>query len=228
MTPFVKTCRPGRARSQELHAYRVLVPQLQARGVRCASLLSVDGQTLHLERLPGRAGRLDDPPALFAAVGTALAELHRLVAPGDPMPLPEALSRRAHSWCERARNQQITGFDDLPARLAALPDLPRVWCHRDLQPRNWLVDGNTIALVDFEHCRPDHPVTDFVRLEARGWGSGQRDAFYEGYGERPCPQTLAAMLSLYALQTLTWAAEHADPELTTIGRYAAERARMLG
>ena len=96
------------------------------------------------------------------------------------------------------------------------PGGARCWCHRDVQPQNWLV-GDGFALVDFEHCRPDHPLEDWVRLEARGWSSDRRAAFVRGYGMEPDEDELRAVLLGYGVATAAWAAEHGDEELLAIG-----------
>ncbi len=200
----------ARAFHQERRAYEELLPQLD--GV--PQLVSADPatHTLRVTTLPGtRADKLHGEALRAAHVhaGHWLRKLHGVPCPRhDPMPLHEALRRRARTWVQRAaragieealRAQVTVAFTgDLPAT-----DRPRVWCHRDYAPYNWLVDGSTFQVIDFEHSRPDHPMMDLLRVPDRA-------ALLQGYGSLTAGEhdLLARLDLLHRLGTVVWEHEH--------------------
>ena len=158
-----------------------------------------------------------------AAAGAWLRTLHaRQPATADPLPLHEALHRRARAALDRAaRHGPVhprirAGIDpDRP-----FPAGPRVWCHRDFTPRNWLWCPDAgLGIVDLEHARPDHPALDIVKLETELW-PGQpraRAAFCAAYGPLPDADLRRRLGWLHGLQTRTWGRDHADPDYTALG-----------
>lgn len=183
-------------------------------GVRHPRLLGVDAttRTLRLSVLAGRPGSFDDPPEVFAQAGAALRRLHCLPCPAAPgeIPLDEALALRCRS---------TPAIHALVARHADRLRVPRVWCHRDYQPQNWMVDESGLGVLDFEHVRPDHPLVDWARLEARGWRPEQRAAFAAAYGAVD-PVALRCVVAVYGAATVAWATAHDDPDLIRIGERA--------
>jgi Phosphotransferase enzyme family len=81
--------------------------------------------------------------------------------------------------------------DFVLTRILALAELEkapmRVPCHRDYTPRNWLVDGERLHVIDFEFARPDVWVNDLARLDSGAWRGRPelRAAFLAGYGREP-------------------------------------------
>lgn len=59
--------------------------------------------------------------------------------------------------------------------------------HGDWQPRNWLVDGAEVRVVDFGRFAFRPAASDFVRLSAQEWRENPacETAFFEGYGRDP-------------------------------------------
>ncbi|MBX2803446.1 MAG: aminoglycoside phosphotransferase family protein [Myxococcales bacterium] len=229
---WIKHLRAGRAWAQADRAYRRVTPRLREAGLSVPRRLDrwPEQHALVLSDQPGRSARLTDAPEIFAAAGAGLALLHRLPCPEDPVPLPEALLQRARAWADRQGAPRAVGQKvvELVRTHAADLDTPRVWCHRDFQPQNWLIDGRGAwGLLDFEHTRPDHPLVDWVRLEARGWSPAQKAAFEEAYGA-PDHVALRCMLAIYGLATLAWARKHRDVSLVEVGRAALQRAGIAG
>jgi hypothetical protein len=190
--------------------------------------------------VPGRPGLADDEPAAEAVhreAGAWLARLHRLpVADDDPLPLTEAYHRRADAWIARARDRLPDAtLRSVHGLLAdALPHLdgrPRVPCHRDMGPRNWLVAGGRLrAVIDFEHARPDVAEVDFARLATTAWPRRPelRVAFLTAYREADGPADpdapwVPGLLALEALGTVVWAVEHGDAPFELRGREALAR-----
>ncbi len=158
-----KTYPSHRGFRQELEALTALHPE---------RILDADPstRTLVLVEQPGLPA--PDRPAVHRAAGCWLRALHRRpFVDDDPLPLARALE-----WRSRAAGLPAC-FDDV--------DAPRVWCHRDFHPRNWLWDGSTLVVIDFEHARPDHPTWDLVKLAVEVWPRhpALREAFREGYGD---------------------------------------------
>jgi Ser/Thr protein kinase RdoA (MazF antagonist) len=116
-------------------------------------------------------------------------------------------------------------------RLArAMPHLiesRRVPCHRDWEPRNWLVDDKHawLAAIDFEHARPDHRLADLSRLAAYVWPARPdlREAFEAGYAEawgEAEEAMIAAFAAFEAVQRWVWGHVHEDVELCASARSA--------
>ena len=220
---WVKTCRAGRAFEQERRAYVEVAPKLRALGIVTPELLDVDVPklTLTLSVLSGEPATMQSPEWVFASAGRALSAMHGLACTDeDAVPLRDALLLRAEAWARRASQAGVVGMPDVVRAIERSPlGGARVWCHRDFQPQNWVV-AERVGILDFEHCRPDHPLVDWVRLEAREWSPRARQAFVRGYGAEPNPEELRAMLCAYGVATVTWATEHGDAQLLLVGRRA--------
>ncbi len=222
-TLWLKQLSSGRSWAQATAARARLAPALRRAGfgVPRAVARFPRLRLLLLEHAPGRCATFASPPACFARAGEALRVLQALPCPADPLPLSEALRRRTRAWRDRSGIEGETAravIARIDAARAQL-DVPRTWCHRDYQPQNWIVSEGSLSIVDFEHTRPDHPLVDWVRLEAGGWSAPQRGAFERALGA-PDPDALRAVLACHGLATLAWGTLHADPSLQRLGRRA--------
>lgn len=181
-----------------------------------------DTLTLLMSWLPGTAASAlpSLPDSAWEAAGAWLAARHALpVSPPDPMPLAQALDRRLQALQKRARRADVP--PDVLARLTPLPTQGRrALCHRDFQPDNWLWDGATLGIVDFEHSRPDDPLADLVKLEATAFIHQPTAcrAFYRGYGSRPPPEVRTPWVTWHGVFTLTWGLQHRAPDRIAEGR----------
>lgn len=223
---WVKRYRSGRAWAQAERAFSVVVPALHRAAVSVPNVVAQHRamRVRVLTEVPGRSMTLDDPPSTFAEAARVLRRLHRLPCAQESLPLGEAMRQRAATWATRPGAPAIArAIVDWVTRHQRSLDAQRVWCHRDYEPRNWILDNERVGLVDFEHTRPDHPLVDWVRLEAAGWSPEQRAAFANVLGE-PDPVALRGTLAVYGLATWVWAQEHRDVELTGVGRRALRRA----
>ncbi|MEN0065392.1 MAG: aminoglycoside phosphotransferase family protein [Myxococcota bacterium] len=225
-TVWVKRYRSGRAWAQSERAFGIVVPSLARSGVavpeRLAQQRSLKVRLLH--EVPGRPVTLDDPPEVFAQAARVLARIHRIPCAQEALSLGEAMAQRATAWAVRPGAPPVGQaiVDWVVAHREAL-DALRVWCHRDYLPQNWLFHHGALGLLDFEHTRPDHPLVDWVRLEAWPWSEAQRAAFVEVLGE-PDADALRGNLAIYGLATWVWARDRRDVDLTAVGRRALERA----
>ena len=144
--------------------------------------------------------------------------------------------RRLADWVRRAGPGVLAAdeVDIVSAALAALDDLPDplgVRCHRDWQPRNWLVDDDGILRVfDFEHWRVEPWVEDLQRLWRDEWQDRPElaAAFFDGYGRRPdevAERWLEGLAMLGHLTTIVWADEHDDAPFAAEAREHLAAAR---
>ncbi len=211
--------------------------------------------------MPGLIGALEQPPALLIEAlpglpgdlamrshelalathrqaGLTLRRLHALsLEDADPLPLSEALPRRLDSWLGRAgdlleesrRLRLRERFGDG----SAFRGERRVPCHRDLEPRNWLVEFEdttvrALRLVDFEHARLDHALSDFAKLECGDWADRPRlrEAFLDGHGgplDAAGEDRLARLVLLHLLATLVQLSQYGDAEGTARARSQLEQ-----
>ena len=204
-----------RKRRQALHFYREIVPRLWALGARTPELLEVEGAYLLRTWHPGEA---DSSPAAHQAAGRWLRALHSLDGvPHDPMSLVEAMGKRVAALVPQLPapwKAPLLGLD-----LSALAGLQRVWCHRDLHPRNWLWDGAQLVVFDFEHAAPDLGALDWVRVPDQA-------ALIEGYGGIKSRDERALFIAelVNAAGTLAWGLRHQDAHWVFTGQ---QRLRAL-
>jgi Ser/Thr protein kinase RdoA (MazF antagonist) len=81
--------------------------------------------------------------------------------------------------------EELNFARDRTREIAMLPPWPRVPCHGDYKPTNWLVDAaGVLRVVDFGLARWHVPAFDLTRLcLGPWWGRPQlASAFLEGYG----------------------------------------------
>ncbi len=227
---FVKRHRQPAKFAQERAAYERWAPVVGS----CPRLIAAEGgalQALILESVPGAPLLLSEVPdevklESYAAAGRWLRRLHALPwDDGDPMDVATALTKRSATWSKRARALpksplSETWIDAVHARVSApwptdvaLPT--RVPCHRDFTARNWIVEGSTFTVIDFEHARADWSFVDLERVKSsipedrtELWA-----AFEAGYELRleASEQDLVERLQLHAaLSRVVWAVEHRD------------------
>lgn len=229
-TVFVKRHRSRRKHQQELRAYQDWLPALPA-GAHPRLLAHAPG-VLVIEGLSG--GLLqdlppDDPrlPGLYEQAGRWLHRLHTLpFEDDDPLPVPEALRRRMKGWVRRAAGSidpQLLAEVERPVHTDVFAGVLRVRCHRDFSPRNLLVDGDALAVIDLEHARPDVALVDLVKLYTEPFVGRPdlQEAFHRGYG-RPLSARerlqLDVLIGLYGIGTVVWARDHGDPAFEAHGR----------
>lgn len=173
----------------------------------------------------------DDPDrrAAMSQAGQVQRRLDTIEATPDPMPIEEALARRMKSWAERGR---LAVGEELTERALAAFDtrwavgMHRRWCHRDFEPRNWLVEhtetGPRLWVVDFGQARVDLWLWDLVKLDTGCWVEqpSSRAAFFEGFG-RPLTEVeelgLRQLGVLHGYQSLVWGREHGDVHFERLG-----------
>jgi Phosphotransferase enzyme family len=198
---------------RELAAYRRWVPAL---GGRAPALRAFDHdlRALLLSEAPGTialdlASEACDVTALHRQAAALLRRFHQAE---PPAPAPEfGVGKQAvlDRWLDRAagyfdRRELAFVHSELRA-LEAVADLEVVPCHLDYSPRNWLVDGDRISVIDFEWSGPDFWANDLGKLYFGPWQTEPelQAAFLDGYGRALTDTDLAVLRGSYAL-TATW------------------------
>ena len=212
--PLVAVLRWGLARrkfAQECTVAEHLWPRLDAAPVLLAK--EQEHGALLRTALPGVAGVTE--PAAVAAAARAVAALHGVpVADSDAVSLADAVALRAAAAARQLPAEPLVAnalqvVDEGRPFEGAL----RCWCHRDLQPANWVWNGQTVGLVDWEHSRLDAPELDLAHLVSTTfWASFRRH-----YGEVDDARIRAAV-ALHGLVTLAWGCRHADRSFVQRGR----------
>lgn len=237
----LKVHRQGRKFANERRAYTEWLPRLRPlleHGTAVPELLAVRSEHPRALLLGLAAGELldglrtapDVEAAFHERAGRFLASLHGLSHDrADPVPLGEAYAMRLEAWLPRAAGIVPPGVTRAVGRAlsGALPFIeahPRVLCHRDFTPRNWLVNvhDGALTVIDFEHAQPDLFLADMQRLWVGVWRRRPdlRDSFLAGYGRRFTSHDEAAMRGLagfWAFSTVVWAREHGDVEFERSG-----------
>lgn len=239
---YVKVYRQARKYEQEVFAYRhflepllEFVPRLVAEkplGQRAILLTALPGKVLE-----GQSLKRSQQQALYTQAGALLRKLHDQSFHDQDIALDLAWQQRFKAWC--LRGEAYLAKADiawLAALLAdALPHLrsyKRLPCHRDYSPRNWLVDGLRLRIIDFEHTRADLFLGDFQRLAAVYWPQAPdlEAAFWQGYGRNLNSEEcylLTVAMALEALTSIVWATEHQDEVFKAQGQKTLERLRKL-
>ena len=203
----VKHLPDARKHRQALTFHTELAPRLRAAGHGTARLLHTTDDALVLRLAPGEpVSRGLDPsvprPAVLEAAGRWLRALHDLrPVPPDPLPLEEAVRRR---WAGILPGLPDDLRQTLEARIdvSVLAGIERVWCHRDVHPRNWLWDGERLTVVDVEHARPDLGAIDLVRTPGRA-------VLLDSYGHVE-ERVLEQALLLDAAGAIAWGRRHGE------------------
>jgi hypothetical protein len=177
---------------REIASHRTFAAALAERGLT-AELLEADpeAKVAALTYLPGRLVEgtpAEQDPDTYRQAGAALALLHAQGSRRDSG-FEAAADARALRWLD-----QPHGIDaDSEARLRALlgagerGPVTLVPTHGDWQPRNWLVHGGRVAVIDFGRGDWRPAATDLARLAAQQF-AGRPDlerAFLDGYGADP-------------------------------------------
>ncbi len=232
---FLKRFPSARSWHQEKRALEQWLPGLTIPGGTVPEILHADEKSriLILSQVAGiSVEELTTDPSVMDAVmiqaGSFLLTLHQLsVEDTDSLPLNEAIVMRLESWIQ-AGDDDLSEDEIACARQrvgdgSLFRDQPRVPCHNDFQPRNWLWDGDRIGIIDFEHAHANHPAFDWIRMETGIWKQQPRlrQRFIEGYrGEPPwaVDEVISAIGAVHAVGCIVWGNRNGDVSFTALGR----------
>ncbi len=215
----------------ELDAYKRWAPAL---GPCAPQLVAADdaAHVLVLSRLRAHHLTIDQAVAdtdVSAQAGELLRRWHE-AQPGVVISGYASRQRaRVEQWISRASPGLLTDAEQAFARSQVLvfdrqADPIGVPCHRDWQPRNWLIDdAGILSVIDFEHARVGPWHDDLHRLWWNEWRNRQAvpAAFFEGYGRAMNDDERAALIaasSIGHLCTVVWSDERGDDVFAEFGR----------
>ncbi len=196
---FLKCHRDRERYDTELRAYRTWAAALKGRAPRLHAF-DESLQVMILSAVPGQPaswpapqqGRSDtartEERAIQRAAGEILRRLHD-AQPAIPWPHFAADKIELFDGLRPAVTALLTRrqLDAARAEIAKLANTPapvQVPCHHDYTPRNWLVHGGAVYVIDFEWSGPDAWVADLARLHLGIWPTRPdlQEAFLRGYG----------------------------------------------
>ena len=92
--------------------------------------------------------------------------------------------------------------------------------HGDWQPRNWLINGTELRVIDFGRYELRPAASDLSRLAVQQWRAVPRleEAFFAGYGSDPRDTKLWNVMQLReAVSTAAWAYRVGDQKFEEQG-----------
>jgi hypothetical protein len=210
------------------------VPWLREQRVGRLLRYSRDLKILVVEYLPGvladGTGAATDPE-VHRQAGALLAELHGQAARVDDH-YEAQMDARSIRWLDgehriesgtEARLREVIASNDRPAAVL-------VPTHGDWQPRNWLVDGARVLVIDLGRADWRPPLTDLARLTRQQW-EGRADleaAFLAGYGADPRePGAWRRALLREAIGTACWAYQVGDEAFEQQGHRMVQQALAM-
>ena len=133
-----------------------------------------------------------------------------------------AATAKAMAWLETPHRIEAPAVEKARAILSAYRPEPVtvVATHGDWQPRNWLMNGTELKVIDFGRFAFRPAISDFCRLAVQQWRSRPEleAAFFEGYGTDPRESTRWHITILReAVSTAAWAFQVGDPEFEEQG-----------
>lgn len=204
--------------ARELAAHPRYTAPLVASG-HAARLRDADAslRVMILDFLPGRLLEGTDAetrPGTYAQAGALLRELHRQETRDDLEYWPRTIAR-ALSWLDRPHRVDAGAAEEARRILRTAPAGPArvVPAHGDWQPRNWLIDGDAVRVIDFGRFAFRPAATDLTRLAAQQWRDRPEleAAFFRGYGDDPrAPDEWRLGRLQEAVGTACWAFEVGD------------------
>ncbi|CAM5778541.1 Aminoglycoside phosphotransferase domain-containing protein OS=Cellulomonas persica OX=76861 GN=CPE01_06600 PE=4 SV=1 [Cellulomonas persica] len=153
-------------------------------------------------------------PATYRQAGELLAALHAQ----EPV-LDDEYEHRENArllrWLDSPHRVDDEVVEHIRAVVASWPTPPArvVPTHGDWQPRNWLVDGGVVRVIDFGRAALRPAMVDLARLAAQEFGRDPalEHAFLDGYGADPREPTAWARVRLReAVGTAAWAFQVGD------------------
>ena len=228
---YAKRHRYGTGYERELTAYRRWTPVL---GDRAPKLRAQDERLLALlvSEVPGQVsidsgplreggGSAREVAALHHQAGALLRRFHGAEEPAVSPDFAVGKLAELDWWVPRAdgyldrRDLAFVRSELHVLEGIAAPEL--VPCHLDYSPRNWLIDGDRIHVIDFEWAGREYWANDLGKLFFGLWPTrpALREAFLDGYGRPLTAEDLGVLTASYALTAAwhtIWAYTHDNPD----------------
>lgn len=140
-----------------------------------------------------------------------------------------AATAKTMAWLETPHRIENSVAEHVRRIIAAYQPEPVdvVPTHGDWQPRNWLINGTQLRIIDFGRFEFRPAVSDFCRLAAQQWRSRPEleAAFFEGYGSDPRDSLLWNITLLReAVSTAAWAFQVGDHQFEQQGHRMIDEA----
>ena len=153
--------------------------------------------------------------------GALLRAFHHQAVRSDP-DYEAAATAKALAWLGAPHSIEDSAAEEARAILATYEPRPVdvVPSHGDWQPRNWLIDGNEVRVIDFGRFEFRPAASDFCRLAVQQWRTAPQlePAFFAGYGSDPRESELWRVMQLReAVSTAAWAYKIGDHEFERQG-----------
>lgn len=195
-----------------------------------------DRRVLVTRYLPGRlveGTTAEHDPDVHRQAGRLLRVLHAQGAHLDEE-FERAATARTLAALDRPHRIDAAQADRVRTVLAAYRPRPVsvVPTHGDWQPRNWLLDGGLVRVIDFGRFDLRPAMSDLCRLAVQQWRTDPRleAAFLDGYGRDPRdPQVWPVLQLREAVGTAVWAHQVGDERFERQGhRMLRDALRAVG
>ncbi len=124
----------------------------------------------------------------YLQAGQLLREFHTQTVRIDSQ-YEAAATEKAMAWLETPHRIEESVAGKVRGILSTYrPEpVPVVPTHGDWQPRNWLMNGSELRVIDFGRFEFRPAISDFCRLAVQQWRTRPEleAAFFEGYGSDP-------------------------------------------
>jgi len=150
----------------------------------------------------------------YVQAGALLRAFHHQAVRSDP-DYEAAATAKALAWLGEPHRIEDSAAEKARAILGSYEPkaVDVVPTHGDWQPRNWLVDGNEVGVIDFGRFEFRPAASDFCRLAVQQWRTDPQlePAFFAGYGSDPRASQLWNVIQLReAVSTAVWAHQVGD------------------
>lgn len=150
----------------------------------------------------------------YVQAGALLRAFHQQAVRSDP-DYESAATARALTWLGEPHRIDASAAERARTILGTYEPKPVdvVPTHGDWQPRNWLVDGSEVKIIDFGRFGFRPAASDFCRLAVQQWRIDPQlePAFFSGYGPDPRDSQLWKVMQLReAVATAAWAYKVGD------------------
>lgn len=211
--------------ARELSAHPRHTGPLVASG-HAARLRAADAdlRVMILDHLPGQlleGTDAEQQPAAYEQAGALLRRLHEQETREDAEYWTRTIAR-ALSWLDKPNRLDAEASAEARRILlsSCLTSAAVVPTHGDWQPRNWLIDGDVVRVIDFGRFGFRPAATDLTRLAAKQWRNRPdlESAFFAGYGNDPRERNHWRLERLQeAVGTACWAFAVGDVEFEAQG-----------
>lgn len=199
----------------------VLARQIRAPRLVRADLLLNILVTEYLDGCLVEGSEAEYATATYVQAGSLLRAFHDQAARTD-RDYESAATAKALAWLYGGHRIEEYVAERAAALLGAYEPEPVIVVptHGDWQPRNWLINGTELRVIDFGRYELRPAASDLSRLAVQQWRAVPRleEAFFAGYGSDPKDTKLWNVMQLReAVSTAAWAYRVGDQKFEEQG-----------